>query len=215
MVKRGVATKRVFFYQPVFWKMSKVIVFFGHFFGNFWVMFKKHYKNRYFSTFLKAKKMKKWPFLMVNNWATCKVNNWATFGPLKNRQRGPVINFANFGFPFFFEQKICWNPYFYSVFLKNIFFKKTNVVQLLTLKWPKRGPVINSTAHISVLYMYTYIYISISIFYIYLYVYVVELKADPTFALLPVFCVKIWSKLFVFYFVCFRKSRSPCRKNRT
>ena len=28
--------------------------FFGHFFGNFWLMFKKHYKIRYFSTFLKA-----------------------------------------------------------------------------------------------------------------------------------------------------------------
>ena len=69
---------------------------------------------------------------MVNNWATCKVNNWATFGPLKNRQRGPVINFANFGFPFFFEQKICWNPYFYSVFWKKHFFQKN-----------KRGPVIN------------------------------------------------------------------------
>ena len=55
-------------------------------------MFKKHYKNRYFSTFLKAKNEKKWPFLMVNNWATLMVNNWATFGPLKNRQRGPVIN---------------------------------------------------------------------------------------------------------------------------
>ena len=68
----------------------------------------------------------------VNNWATCKVNNWATFGPLKNRQRGPVINFANFGFPFFIFKKICWNPYFYSVFWKTIFYKKN-----------KRGPVIN------------------------------------------------------------------------
>ena len=29
---------------------------------------------------------------MVNNWATLMVNNWATFVPLKNRQRGPVIN---------------------------------------------------------------------------------------------------------------------------
>ena len=31
LVKRGVATKRVFFYQPVFWKMSKVIVFWPFF----------------------------------------------------------------------------------------------------------------------------------------------------------------------------------------
>ena len=67
----------------------------------------------------------------VNNWATCKVNNWATFGPLKNRQRGPVINFANFGFPFFIFKKICWNPYFIVFFEKQFFIKN------------KRGPVIN------------------------------------------------------------------------
>ena len=82
---------------------------------------------------------------MVNNWATCKVNNWATFGPLKNRQRGPVINFANFGFPFFLNEKSAETPIF-IVFFEKQFFKKTNVAQLLTLKWPKRGPVINSTA---------------------------------------------------------------------
>ena len=48
--KRGLQ-QNVFFYQPVFWKMSKLSFFFGPFFGNFWLMFKKHYKNRYFSTF--------------------------------------------------------------------------------------------------------------------------------------------------------------------
>ena len=93
LVKRGVATKRVFFYQPVFWKMSKVIVFLGHFFGKFWLMFKKHYKNRYFSTFLKANNWKKWQFLIVTNWATLIVTNWATFVQLKNGQRGPVSNY--------------------------------------------------------------------------------------------------------------------------
>ena len=58
LVKRGVATKRAFFYQPVFCKMSKVIVFFfGHFFWQFLVDVQKTpIKNRYFSTFLKAKK---------------------------------------------------------------------------------------------------------------------------------------------------------------
>ena len=33
------------------------------------------------------------------------------------------------------------------------------MAQLLTLKWPKRGPVINSTAHI---YIYIYIYVFLS-----------------------------------------------------
>ena len=38
--------------------MWKVIVFFAPFFAKIWFMFKKHYKNRYFSTFSKAKKEK-------------------------------------------------------------------------------------------------------------------------------------------------------------
>ena len=75
--------------------MLKVIVFFGHFFGNFGLMFKKHCKIG-ISAHLKKKKEqkigKKQAILMVNNWATLMVNNWATFVPHKNRQRGPVIN---------------------------------------------------------------------------------------------------------------------------
>ena len=54
LVKRGVATKRFFFINLCFGKCQK-LSFFWPFFGNFWLMFKKHYKNRYFSTFLKAK----------------------------------------------------------------------------------------------------------------------------------------------------------------
>ena len=46
--------------NPVFCKMSKSYRFlFASFFAKFWLMFKKHYKNRYFSKFLKAKKNKK------------------------------------------------------------------------------------------------------------------------------------------------------------
>ena len=122
--KGGLQQNGVFLWTCVLENVKSYRFFFGHFFGNSWLMFKKHRKNRYFSTFLKAKKWKKMTISKVNNWATCKVNNWATFGPLKNRQRGPVINFANFGFPFFIFKKICWNPYFYSVFWKTIFYKK-------------------------------------------------------------------------------------------
>ena len=50
LVKGGLQQNR-FFYDPVFCKMWKVIVFWGHFLGKFWLMFKKHYANRYFSTF--------------------------------------------------------------------------------------------------------------------------------------------------------------------
>ena len=59
--KWGVATKRFFFYQPVFLqnvksypKCQKLSIF-CPFLGKFWVMFKKHDKNRYLSTFLKTK----------------------------------------------------------------------------------------------------------------------------------------------------------------
>ena len=51
LVRRGVATKRFFFMNLCFAKCQK-LSFFWPFFGNFWLMFKKHYKNRYFSTFL-------------------------------------------------------------------------------------------------------------------------------------------------------------------
>ena len=37
-----------------FAKCEKLSFFFAPFFANFWLMFKKHYKNRYFSKFLKA-----------------------------------------------------------------------------------------------------------------------------------------------------------------
>ena len=42
-----------------------------------------------------------------------------------------LVTIKNFGSPFLFEQKISWNPYFYSVFDKQPFQKN------------KRGPVSN------------------------------------------------------------------------
>ena len=60
---KGGCNKTVFFYDPVFCKVWKVIVFFGvMFLTNVGWCSKKHYKNRCFSTFYKAKKWKKWPF---------------------------------------------------------------------------------------------------------------------------------------------------------
>ena len=68
---------------------------------------------------------------MVNNWATLMVNNWATFVPLKNRQRGPVIDHYNFGVPFFILKKSAETPIFIVFFDKQLFPKN------------KRGPVID------------------------------------------------------------------------
>ena len=93
------------------------------------------------------------------------------------------------GSPFLFLKESAETPILIVFFEKQLFYKKTNVAQLLTLKWPKRGPVINSTAYI----------------YIYIYIYAVKLKSGPRFGGFKVkkwskFKVKKWSK---FFFHCF------------
>ena len=61
--KRGVAAKRFFFcFVDLCFAKRQKLSFFGPFFGKFWLMFKKHYKNRHFSTYLKAKNCKKGHF---------------------------------------------------------------------------------------------------------------------------------------------------------
>ena len=92
LVKKGVATKRVFFINLCFGKCQK-LSFFLPFFWQFLGDVQKNYKSRYFSTFWRAKNWKKWPFLIVTNWATLIVTNWATFAQLKKRQRGPAGNY--------------------------------------------------------------------------------------------------------------------------
>ena len=64
LVERGDATK-VFFYNLCFLKSEKLL-FFGPFFRQILVDVPYHYRNRYFSTFSKAKQAKKWPFLKVS-----------------------------------------------------------------------------------------------------------------------------------------------------
>ena len=92
LVKRGVATKRVFLSTCVLQNVKSYRFFFGHFLAILGWCSKNTVKIGISAHFKKQKIGKKGPFLMVNNWATLMVNNWATFVPLKNRQRGPVIN---------------------------------------------------------------------------------------------------------------------------
>ena len=74
LVKRGVATKR-FFYEPVFCKMSKVIVFFGLcFFWQFLFDFKKHYKIGISAHCLKAKNCQK--MAIVNGYQLGHLNGY-------------------------------------------------------------------------------------------------------------------------------------------
>ena len=57
---KGELQQNGFFMNLCFGKCEKLSFFIAHFFffAKFWLMFKKHYKNRYFSTFLKTKKQK-------------------------------------------------------------------------------------------------------------------------------------------------------------
>ena len=135
--------------------MWKVIVFFCPFFGQNLVEVQKHYKNRYFSTFSKAKKKNDHFEGLLS-------------GPSKGYYLGQVccnIKMANlaqiitlqiFAHTFFVKQRP--ETLFYSVFVQTVF-KKTNLAQIITLQMAKLGPDNNSTANI-------YIYIHIFIFYI-------------------------------------------------
>ena len=67
------------------------------------LLFTKHYKNRYFSTFFKANNYKINAFL--------EVIIWSKLGAFKKRQLGPDNNFQNSVREFFF-QKYVLNPLF-------------------------------------------------------------------------------------------------------
>ena len=51
-----------------------------------------------------------------------------------------LVTIKNFGSPLFLNKKSAETPIFYSVFLRNSFFKKTNVAQLVTIKNPQTWP---------------------------------------------------------------------------
>ena len=94
--------------------------FWFFFLANFWLFFKKHYNNRHFSTFFKAKNYKKrhfWKLLSGPSWKLLSGPSWVR---LKKRQLGPDNNFQNFSAQFCFQKK-GWTPYFYSVFWQSVF----------------------------------------------------------------------------------------------
>ena len=143
--KGGLQHNGFFFYEPVFCKMWKVIVFWGAFFGrNFWLCFKKHYTNRHFSTFFKAKNYKKrhfWMLLSGPSWLLLSGPSWVR---LKKRQLGPDNNIQIFSAQLF-SMKMAETPIF-IVFFDNRCFIKTNLDQIITFKRAKLGPDNNSTA---------------------------------------------------------------------
>ena len=127
--KKGGCNKTgFFFYEPVFCKMSKVIVFFfGIFFCIFWLLFKKHYKNRHFSTFFKAKHYKKngifgsYYLVQVGSYYLVQVDCI-----LKNANLDQIITSKIFVHNFFFQKKRAETPIF-IVFFGNRCFRKNKL----------------------------------------------------------------------------------------
>ena len=74
-----------------FAKYQKLSFWGGHFFANFWLFFKTHYKIRYLSTFFKAKNYKKghfWKLLSGPSWKLLSGPSWKR---LKNANLDQIL----------------------------------------------------------------------------------------------------------------------------
>ena len=151
--KKTIATKRFFLWTCVLQNV-KSYLFFCPFFAKFWLMFKKHYKNRYFSKFLKAKKQKMHFEVLLSGASRCyylgqvdcifKMTNLAQIIT-------PQICARNF-----VSKESAETPTFIVFFDKQCFVK-TNLAQIITPQKAKLGPDNNTTAYICI-YIYRYIY---------------------------------------------------------
>ena len=126
--KKGGLQQNGVFYEPVFCKMSKVIVFFlAFFFCIFLVAFQKHYKNRHFSTFFKAKNYKKngifgsYYRVQVGSYYLVQVDCI-----LKNANLDQIITSKIVVHNFFFQKKRAETPIF-IVFFGNRCFRKNKL----------------------------------------------------------------------------------------
>ena len=142
-----------FFYEPVFCKMWKVIVFWGGFF--FWQIFGCFSKNTIkigiLAHFSKQKITKKAIFkcyylVQVKCYYLVQVGC-----VLKSVNLDQIITFKIFARNCFFSKKRAETPIFIVFFWQLVFYKKTNLDQIITFKTPKLGPDNNTTAYISFL----------------------------------------------------------------
>ena len=119
----------------------------------FWLFFKKHYKNRHFSTFFEAKNYKKngifgsYYLVQVGSYYLVQVDC-----VLKNANLDQTITSKFFARNFFSKKKRADTPIFIVFFGNRCFGKKTNLDQIITSKRAKLGPDNNSTA----IYIYMY-----------------------------------------------------------
>ena len=113
---KGGLQQNGFFMNLCFAKCEKLSFFGGPFFGQILVDVQKHYKNRYFSTLKKGKKLEKMTIFKVNNWAKLKSIIGPSWGSKKKGQLGPIIDFENLRALFFCFQKFTETPIFIGFF---------------------------------------------------------------------------------------------------
>ena len=131
----------------------------GHFFAFFGCFSKNTIKigiSAHFSKQQNTKQWHVWKLLSGPSWKLLSGPSWKLLsGPswvrLKNANLDQIIT-SNVLRAIWFSKKMCWNPYFYSVFLAIGVLEKANLDQIITSKTPKLGPDNNSTAYIHMLW---------------------------------------------------------------
>ena len=142
--KRGVAPKQFLLITCV---LQNVKSYRFPPFGQILVDVQKHYKNRYFSTFSKAKKRKNDHIEGLLSGPSKGYYLGQVCCNIKNGQLGPDNNPSYCCAHSFFKKKVL-KPLFYSVFFLQTVLKKTNLAQRITLQMAKLGPDNNSTAYL-------------------------------------------------------------------
>ena len=125
--KKGGCNKTGFFMNLCFAKCQKLSFFLAFFFAFFGLFLKKHYKNRHFSTFSKAKNYKKngifgsYYLVQVGSYYLVQVDCI-----LKNANLDQIITSKFFVHYFFFQKKRAETPIF-IVFFGNRCFRKNKL----------------------------------------------------------------------------------------
>ena len=123
--KGGLQQNGFFLWTCVLQNVKSYRFFLGIFFAFFWLFFKKHYKNRHFSTFFKAKNYKKngifgsYYLVQVGSYYLVQVDCI-----LKNANLDQIITSNFFVHNFFFQKKRVETPIFIVFFGNRCFRKK-------------------------------------------------------------------------------------------
>ena len=125
--KGGLQHNGFFLWTCVLQNVKSYRFFFGIVLGIFWLFFKKHYKNRHFSTFFEAKNYKK--NVIFGSYYLVQVGSYYLVQVdcvLKNANLDQIITSKIFARNFFFKKKRAETPMF-IVFVGNRCFRKNKL----------------------------------------------------------------------------------------